>query len=149
MPRLDLEEARRRLTEARVGYLATVRADARPHVVPIVFALDGDHVYSIADPKPKSGLDLLRHRNIRANPAVSLLVDAYDERWERLWWVRVDGTARVVDEGAARETAIHLLRAKYPQYRTWTTPFGAATLIHVERIISWALEETGATDERR
>ncbi|MBW3612888.1 MAG: TIGR03668 family PPOX class F420-dependent oxidoreductase [Chloroflexi bacterium] len=146
MPRLNLDEARRRLTEARVGYLATTRPDGRPHIVPIVFALDGDDMFSIADPKPKAGLDLLRHRNIRANPAISLLVDAYDERWERLWWVRVDGTARVVDEGAERDTAIHLLRTKYPQYRTWTTPFGAATLIHVERIASWALEETDPAD---
>ena len=94
MPTLPEEEARRRLEAARVGTLATVRADGRPHVVPIVFAVEGDVVYSIADPKPKSGLDLLRHRNIRANPPVSLLVDAYDEEWEQLWWVRADGAAR-------------------------------------------------------
>ena len=149
MPSLAEEEAWRRLADARVGSLATVRADGRPHVVPIVFALDGEVAYSIADPKPKAGLDLLRHRNIRANPAVSMLVDAYDEAWEGLWWVRADGSARVVDEGPERETAIRLLRAKYPQYGTWTTPFGAATLIHVERIASWALEDSGAADERR
>lgn len=137
MPALAADEAWRRLATSRVAYLATVRADGRPHVVPIVFAAEGRIVYSVADPKPKSGLDLLRHRNIEANPAVSVLVEHYDESWERLWWVRGDGRARVVAAGPERDTTIRLLRAKYPQYATWTTPFGAATVIEVERIASW------------
>jgi PPOX class probable F420-dependent enzyme len=139
MPSLTEEEAALRLAAARVGTLSTVRADGRPHVVPIVFAMDDGVVYSIADPKPKSGLDLLRHRNILANPSVSLLVDRYDERWEELWWVRADGTARVLEDGPERDTTIRLLRAKYPQYATWTTPFGAATVIRIERIASWTM----------
>ena len=139
MPRLDTDEAWRRLTTARIAYLATVRMDGRPHVVPIVFAVGDRTVYSIADPKPKQSLDLLRHRNIRDNAAVSLLVDAYDEAWERLWWVRADGTARVVGDGEDRETAIRLLRAKYPQYEAWTTPFGDATVMTVDRLASWTM----------
>ena len=139
MPRLDHDEAWRRLAAARVAHLATVRADGRPHVVPIVFAVEDGVVYSIADPKPKDGLDLLRHRNIRANPAVSVLADAYDEAWDRLWWVRADGTATVVDAGPERETTILLLRAKYPQYETWTEPFGEATVIRVESLTSWTM----------
>lgn len=139
MPPLPADEARRRLRVARVAYLATVRADGRPHVVPIVLAMEGDTIYAIADPKPKSGLDLLRHRNIAANPAVSVLVDHYEEAWEVIWWVRADGTARVVEEGQEREEAVRLLTEKYPQYATWTTPFGAATVIHVERVTSWSM----------
>jgi PPOX class probable F420-dependent enzyme len=140
MPPLGDAEAWRRFAAARVAYLATVRADGRPHVVPIVFAVDDDRtIYSIADPKPKDGLDLLRHRNIVANPPVSLLADFYDESWERLWWVRADGVGRVVEDGPDRDTTLRLLLAKYPQYRTWTTPFGAATVITVERLTSWAL----------
>ncbi len=96
MPPLSADEARRRLAAAPVGYLATVRANGRPHIVPIVLALAGDAIYAIADPKPKQGLDLLRHRNVRANPAVSVLVDHYDDAWEAIWGVRRDGTARVV-----------------------------------------------------
>jgi PPOX class probable F420-dependent enzyme len=108
--------------------------------VPIVFVTDAERtLYSIADPKPKAGLDLARHRNIIANPSVSLLVEHYDEAWEHLWWVRADGTARIVEDGPERETTIRLLRAKYAQYATWTTPFGAATVITVERVTSWTL----------
>ena len=139
MPRLDPDEAWRRLAAARVAHLATVRADGRPHVVPIVFAVEGEVIYSIADPKPKDALDLLRHRNIRANPAVSLLVDAYDEAWERLWWVRADASATIVDAGPERETTMRLLLAKYPQYETLADPFGAATVIRVERVTSWTM----------
>ena len=139
MPRLPEDEARRRLAAARIARLATVRADGRPHVVPIVFAFDGDVVRTIADPKPKRGLDLLRHRNIAANPAVSLLVDAYEESWETIWWVRADGQGRVVEVGPERDEAIRQLRAKYPQYAEWTEPFGAATIIRVARISSWTL----------
>jgi len=130
------------MAASRIAYLATTREDGRPHVVPIVFAVGDDRttIYSIADPKPKDGMDLLRHRNITANPSVSLLADAYDEAWEKLWWVRVDGTASVVEEGAARDAAIRLLRARYPQYERWTTPFGAATIITVQRLTSWTFE---------
>lgn len=140
MPSLPSDEAWRRLAAARVAYLGTVRTDGRPHVVPIVFAIGDDRtIYSIADPKPKSGLDLQRHRNIAANPSVSLLVDAYDEAWEHIWWVRADGTARVVEEGPDREIAIRLLKARYTQYETWSTPFGAATVITVEQMTSWTM----------
>lgn len=139
MPMLDGAEARRRFVAARVARLATVRGDGRPHLVPIVFAVDGDRVYSIADPKPKRGLDLQRHRNLAANPAASLLVDVYDEAWEGLWWARGDGTGRVVEAGMDRELAVRLLRAKYPQYGTWTQPFGAATVIEVRRWSGWEL----------
>ena len=140
MPSLPPDEARRRLAVARIARLATVRADGRPHVVPIVFAFDGQVVRAIADPKPKRGLDLLRHRNIAANPLVSLLVDEYSESWQQIWWVRADGEGRVVEEGPERDEAIRLLRAKYPQYAEWTEPFGAATIIRVTRISSWTLE---------
>jgi PPOX class probable F420-dependent enzyme len=139
MPPLSRGDAVQRLISARVGYLATVRADGRPHIVPIVFALDGDRIYSIADPKPKAGLDLVRHRNMAVTRAVSLLVDEYDEAWDRLWWVRADGTGRVVADGPERELTIRLLRSKYPQYETWTAPFGAATVIEIERIASWTI----------
>ena len=140
MPTLEPDEAWRRLTVARVAYLATVRADGRPHIVPIVFVTDAERtLYSIADPKPKAGLDLARHRNIIANPSVSLLVEHYDEAWEHLWWVRADGTAHVSEDGPERATSIRLLRAKYRQYETWTTPFGAATVTFVERLTSWML----------
>jgi hypothetical protein len=53
--------------------------------------------------------------------------------------VRADGRARVVEGGPERDAAIRLLRARYPDYATWSTPFGAATIVEVERITSWTM----------
>jgi PPOX class probable F420-dependent enzyme len=139
MPPLPPDEARRRLAAARIARLATVRADGRPHIVPIVFTFDGEMVRSIADPKPKRGLDLLRHRNMAANLGVSVLVDEYEESWQAIWWVRADGIGRVVADGPERDEAIRQLRAKYPQYAEWTEPFGAATIIRIHRLVSWTI----------
>jgi len=108
---------RRRIADAKVARLATVGAGGKPHVVPITFAVDGDTIYFAVDAKPKRTTDLKRLRNIAANPSVSVLVDHYEDDWARLWWVRVDGTARLLADGAQAVRATDLLAARYPQYR--------------------------------
>ena len=118
---------------ARVGRLATVGRDGRPHVVPICFALDGDTLYSAVDSKPKSTRRLQRLANIEANPAVEVLIDYWDEDWSRLWWVRLDGRARVVEQDAR---ALELLQAKYPQYRA-DPPAGPFILVTILMRSGW------------
>jgi PPOX class probable F420-dependent enzyme len=110
--------ARLRFAATRVATLATVDAAGAPHVVPVTFAVDGDTVVSAVDGKPKRATLLRRHRNIRANPRVSLLAQHWDEDWSALWWVRADGLAVVTDEPTAVERAVGLLREKYAQYGT-------------------------------
>ena len=105
-----------RLTAARVARLATTDPDGRPHLVPIVFALDGDTLYSAVDQKPKRSRTLRRIENARARPDVTVLVDHYEEDWQHLWWIRLRGHARVLDHGAERHRAFALLTEKYPQY---------------------------------
>ena len=112
------DECRAAFARARVARLATAGADGAPHLVPVTFAVEGEHVYFAVDAKPKSSARLRRLRNIEENPQVSLLVDEYDEDWERLWWVRADGRARVLAAGPGGEAdgPRDLLRARYPQY---------------------------------
>jgi PPOX class probable F420-dependent enzyme len=131
------EELRRRAEAAPVARLATVDADRRPHLVPCCFAFTGDVAYSVVDHKPKRSTALRRLDNIRANPAVCLLVDHYSDDWSELWWVRFDGGARLLLEGPEHEQALALLRAKYPQYRA-TPPSGAVMAIDVTAVRSWA-----------
>ena len=90
-------QARQRFAAARVARLATADAAGRPHIVPVTFAVDGDVVYTAVDAKPKQSTALKRLANVAANPAVALLVDHYADDWNELWWVRADGTGRVVD----------------------------------------------------
>ena len=112
MRRLADEVAR-----ARVARLATLDSDGRPHLVPIVFALVGDTLYSAVDAKPKRSRTLRRIENARERPDVTVLVDRYDEDWTQLWWVRIRGRARVLDEGDEAAAALEALGAKYAQYR--------------------------------
>lgn len=131
--RMDNDQARARFGAARVARLATVSADGVPHVVPIVFALAGDVIYTGVDAKPKRTTALRRLANIAAQPRVSVLVDDYAEDWTQLWWARADGTARVAESSA---TARELLVARYPQYREQPPP-GPFVLIEVSRWSGW------------
>ncbi|HET7088666.1 MAG TPA: pyridoxamine 5'-phosphate oxidase family protein, partial [Anaerolineae bacterium] len=54
MSRTTFTEAELRfLARMRVARLATADASGQPHVVPIVFATDGHHLYTPLDEKPK------------------------------------------------------------------------------------------------
>ena len=144
--RLEVADARRRLAGVRVARLATVSPAGRPHVVPFTFALGSrsrgagsgpeDHIYSAVDAKPKSSTDLRRLRNIRANPRVAVLADHYEDDWDRLWWVRADGQAAILDDPATMAPALALLAGRYPQYRQ-QPPAGPVISIHVDRWTGW------------
>ena len=141
MPPLGLDDARRRFATARVARLATVRSGGLPHLVPVVMAVEGERVYTVVDAKPKRSSRLQRLRNVAANPAVSLLVDHYDEDWDAIWWVRADGRARVVEDGRERDRAIELVAEKYPQGAAPAESFGAAIIVDVTRWVGWAATE--------
>ncbi|TCC46304.1 TIGR03668 family PPOX class F420-dependent oxidoreductase [Kribbella pittospori] len=132
--RLDESTCRARVAAARVGRLATTGGDQRPHVVPVTYAVRGDELFIGIDQKPKTTTDLKRLRNIAENDRVAVLVDQYDEDWTHLWWVRVDGVARVVE---ARSAALELLAAKYPQYEA-DPPRGPVIGIRVDRWSGWS-----------
>jgi PPOX class probable F420-dependent enzyme len=125
-----------RLTAARVARLATTDPDGRPHLVPIVFALEGDTLYSAVDHKPKRSSTLQRIENARARPDVTILVDHYEEDWGRLWWIRLRGRARVLDGGDEHDRALALLQEKYPQYRT-EPPDGPVLAVDVTEVRDW------------
>lgn len=127
---------RRRVGEARSGVLSTVTAEGRPHAVPCCFVLEGDVVYSAVDAKPKSTLALRRLDNLAANPAACLLVDCYDDDWSQLWWIRVDGTARVLTDDDERDHALDLLAAKYHQYQA-TRPPGPVIALDITAWRAW------------
>jgi PPOX class probable F420-dependent enzyme len=133
---MDHATERFRMGAARVGHLATVTSQGRPHIVPCCFVLDDNTVYSGVDAKQKSTLNLRRIENLRTNCAAALLVDHYDDDWSALWWIRVDGIGRIVDTEAEHERALRLLAGKYPQYRDVAIP-GPTIAIDVKRWISW------------
>jgi PPOX class probable F420-dependent enzyme len=132
---------RRRVETSVVARLATVGDDGRPHIVPISFALEDQTLYFAVDFKPKRTTNLKRLRNLAANPAVSVLVDHYEPDWEQLWWVRLDGNARVVTEGGEADRALDALAKRYEQYRK-TRPAGPVVAISIERITGWSASKS-------
>lgn len=134
---METARARAIFSAERVARLATAGADGVPHLVPVTFAVTGDRIVTAVDHKPKRTTDLRRLRNIRENPRVTLLADRYDDDWTRLWWVRADGTAAVIEERSARERLIGDLTAKYSQYRE-RPPDGPVIVVSVSRWSGWS-----------
>jgi len=129
---------RRRVAQARVGRLATVGVHNRPHLVPVCFATTGDRLVTAVDNKPKTTTLLKRLHNVQANPAVSLLVDHFEEDWALLWWVRVDGRARVVEPGAELDTLLEPLHEKYREHYGLRAPRGPAIVVDLQRWVGWS-----------
>ena len=148
---LSPEAIRDRLDRWPVARLATTGAGGRPHQVPIVFARVGECLWSPVDGKPKATRELARVRNIRERPEVGLLLDEYTDDWERLWWIRIDASARVVRPQAKQEddsflAAQQALREKYPQYEDVTLLQSPPTMLAFDpvQIRSWCASSGAA-----
>ncbi len=125
------------LDTERVATLATIRSDGLPHLVPITFAVVGDGLVWSVDDKPKSTRRLARIRHLESDSRVSILVSHYEEDWDALWWVRIEGTCRALEEHADVAAARRALRDKYVQYRHHPPP-GPYFVVEVQRIVRWA-----------
>ena len=133
---VDEPELRRRFASSPVARLATVRRDGQPHIVPVVFALVGDMIFTAVDAKPKRTTRLQRLANIEHEPRCSLLVDHYENDWSRLWWVRADGEAALVGPVEA-SMGLAALVARHAQYRQAAPP-GPLLAIRVFRWAGWS-----------
>jgi PPOX class probable F420-dependent enzyme len=129
------QDVRAVIDAARRAVLTTIDSSGRPHAVPVCFAVAGGNIFSALDNKPKSGKQLVRVVNVRANPIATVLFDRWDEDWRRLAWVMVRGGARIEPPG----TALAELIARYPQYRE-TPPEGDVIGVNPDRIAYWAFE---------
>jgi PPOX class probable F420-dependent enzyme len=135
-----LSEREQRFVDGRrVGHLATADRRGVPHVVPVCFAVSGPSLYVAIDAKPKRSpvADLKRLRNIAENPAVAVVVDRYDEDWERLGWVMLRGRAEVLTGGAEHHDAQALLRVRYPQLAAMRIEDYPVIAVRIERVTSW------------
>lgn len=133
---LDRAAALARIGSAPVARLATIRPEGGPHIVPVTFAIVGEQAFTMIDHKPKATAYLQRIANIEQDPRTSLLVDGYDDDWTALWWVRLDGSAKVVTSGSSWETARDALTDKYHQYRE-SPPRGAAIVVEAIDVRWW------------
>jgi PPOX class probable F420-dependent enzyme len=134
---MDEQAMRRNATQARVARVGTVDERGRVHLVPVTFALAGQVWYSPTDAGARQAKRL---RNLTRDPRVSILIDAYDDDWAKVWWVRLRGDGRVVGDGPEREHAWQLLRHKYPQFSGTPSEEGAGPVmaVDIEHWTGWA-----------
>ena len=147
---LEQDEMRGRIERVRVVRLATIDERGRAHVVPVIFAVDGDIFYSPTDkpkgskPRPK------RLRNLDHDQRVTVLADIYDEDWLKAWWVRLRGTARVIGESPERTHALGLVDRKYPQFDgpRYLKDGGPVLAVDIKDWRGWAYSEQSAEAPR-
>lgn len=101
---LDLSQPKQahineRLRAEPVIWLATVRPDGRPHLVPVWFLWDGETILIFSQPNNQ------KIHNLRANPAVTLALEAANE-----------GEDVAILEGRARLVGPDDIQASAPDY---------------------------------
>jgi nitroimidazol reductase NimA-like FMN-containing flavoprotein (pyridoxamine 5'-phosphate oxidase superfamily) len=97
----DWTDVEHRLADAQLYWLVTVRADGRPHAVPLCGAwYDGAFVFC-------TGAEEQKMRNLEANPRVAVTAGPLGaDGWASGKDIVVEGTAeRVTDEAALRSLA--------------------------------------------
>lgn len=145
-----LSDAERGFIETcRTATLATIAPDGTARMVPVCFALgrageDGaPALYTPLDDKPKQSADptrLARVRDLVERPRVTLLFDRWDEDWSHLAWLRVHGTAALLERARAPDehaATVAALRARYPQYRRHAIDARPLIRVLVERTSAW------------
>lgn len=147
-PLILTPDDRRLLLASRTATLATLDPNGRPRLVPCCFAPDPerDLLWTPIDEKPKRSADprqLGRVADLAAWPAVSLLVDRWSEDWSKLAWLRLHGTAGLLepDEPGAlpeRRMAIEHLRERYPQYRDHDLETRPIIAVEITAAVRWA-----------
>jgi PPOX class probable F420-dependent enzyme len=168
-PRRAFIEQARRVVLVTSGSAGTLRP------VPVCFALappPRDVLWTPLDEKPKQSEDprrLARVRDVLARPEVVLLVDLWDEDWSRLGWLRLVGSARLMEPSDGRPTghadrapvratatdlaehaeAVAALRARYPQYAEHALDRLPVIRVSVSRVVGWGTGLTRSRASRR
>jgi nitroimidazol reductase NimA-like FMN-containing flavoprotein (pyridoxamine 5'-phosphate oxidase superfamily) len=95
------------LKSHEVCRLATASKDAKPHVVPVIYALDGENIVIAVDYGTKKLV------NLRQNKKVALVVDDY--RPNR--GVMVEGECEIFERGKEYLRLLRILFDRFDYYR--------------------------------
>ena len=101
--------------------LATASREARPHVVPVVYTMDGEDVIIAIDYHTR------KLRNLRENKAVALVVDDY--RPNR--GLMIEGECEIYERGKEYLRLLQLLFDRFEFYRRDPWKEGESPIIRV------------------
>jgi uncharacterized protein len=95
------------LKSHEVCRLATASKDAKPHVVPVIYALDGENVIIAIDYGTK------KLKNLRENGNVALVVDEYHPNKA----VMLEGECEILERGQEYLRLLRVLFDRFEFYR--------------------------------
>jgi len=109
--------------------LATVSRDAKPHVVPVIYALDGEDLVIAVDYGTK------KLRNLRQNKRVALVVDEYEPNKG----VMVEGECDVIERGKEYLRLLRVLFDRFEFYRRNPWGEGESPILKVKptKAVMW------------
>lgn len=109
--------------------LATASKDAKPHVVPVIYAVDGEDVVIAIDYKTK------KLSNLRENPRAALIVDEF--RPNR--GLMVEGDCEILERGKEYLRLLQVLFDKFDYYRKNPWGEGESPILKVRpaKAVSW------------
>jgi nitroimidazol reductase NimA-like FMN-containing flavoprotein (pyridoxamine 5'-phosphate oxidase superfamily) len=109
--------------------MATASKDARPHVVPVIYALDGNDIIVAVDYGTK------KLKNLRENRRVALVVDTYRPNGGLM----VEGDCEILERGKEYLRLLHVLFDRFEFYRRdpWGEGESPILKIHPTKCVMW------------
>jgi len=109
--------------------LATASKDARPHVVPVIYAMDGEDVIIAVDYGTK------KFGNLGQNRKVALVVDDYHPNHA----VMIEGDCEIFERGKEYLRLLRVLFDRFEYYRKNPWKEGESPILKVEptKAVSW------------
>ncbi len=109
--------------------LATASKDAKPHVVPVIYALDGEDIVVAVDYGTK------KLRNLKQNKKVALVVDDYHPNHA----VMVEGECEILERGKEYLRLLKILFDRFETYRKHPWGEGESPILKVKvtKVVVW------------
>ena len=109
--------------------LATASKDARPHVVPVIYALDGEDVIIAIDYGTK------KLGNLRQNKTVALVVDDYRPNHA----VMLEGECSILERGKEYLRLLQILFDRFETYRKHPWGEGESPILKIRpmKAVMW------------
>jgi uncharacterized protein len=117
------------LKEHELCRLATASKDARPHVVPVIYTLDGEDIIVAGDYGTR------KLKNLRENRRVALVVDTYAPNQGLM----VEGDCEIFERGKEYLRLLKILFDRFEFYRRdpWGEGESPVLKIHPTKCVMW------------
>ncbi len=117
------------LKEHELARLATASRDAQPHVVPVIYAMDGEDIIIAIDYGTK------KLKNLRENKKVAIVADDYHPNHA----VMVEGECELIERGKEYLRLLQILFDRFDTYRRHPWGEGESPIMKVRtsKAVSW------------